>query len=216
MRLAALSSDLSPSRITAGAMTLTVHLIAFGCLILPPRPSLPDPVVEPHKTVVELIARVVSPPKPVPPIPEPPRPPKPTPTPRITPTPVTVPVQLAESAVAVPVSLPETTIGDPGPTTPAVSMDHGAQIAYDQASPPPYPSRARRQRWEGTVLLRVRVDENGRPREVVIERSSGHSLLDRTATEHVLARWRFQPAVVAGRAVGAWARVPIAFRLDQG
>ena len=216
MRLAALSSDLSPARITAGALTVTLHLIAFAVVILPPKPLLRDPVAVPQQLVVELIAKVVAPTEPVPPIPEPPRPPEPTPTPRMTPTPVTVPVQLAESAITIPVSMPESTARDPGPSSGAVTLDHGAQIAYDQASPPPYPSLAKRRHWEGTVMLRIRVDENGRPREVVIERSSGHSLLDRTATEHVLSRWRFQPAMAGGRAVGAWARVPIDFRLDRG
>jgi protein TonB len=34
---------------------------------------------------------------------------------------------------------------------------------------------------EGTVMLRVLVDETGKPTEVVIGLSSGHDLLDRTA-----------------------------------
>ena len=201
-------------RITAGSVALALHLVAFGLLILPARPAAPPAPQAPQDLVVEFIAQVVSKPEPVPPIPTPPRPPKPQP--RTTPTPTTVPVQLAESALPMPVaiSVPEHIV--PGPTSTSGPISRGAQIAYDQASPPPYPSLARRRSWEGTVLLRVRVDAAGRPVEVVIERSSGHSLLDRSASEHVLARWRFQPAIVDGRAVTAWARVPIQFNLEKG
>jgi protein TonB len=67
----------------------------------------------------------------------------------------------------------------------------------------------------GTVLLRVLVDEAGRPVQVVVEQSSGFRLLDRSAREQVLAGWRFQPASVDGRAVRAWARVPVSFELRQ-
>ena len=66
---------------------------------------------------------------------------------------------------------------------------------------------------EGTVLLRVLVDETGRPREVSIETSSGHRLLDQAAREQVLAKWRFHPATRQGRAVAAYALVPIDFKL---
>jgi protein TonB len=48
---------------------------------------------------------------------------------------------------------------------------------------------------------------------VEIERSSGHRELDRTAREHVLAKWRFHPAQRQGRAISAYALVPIDFRL---
>ena len=42
---------------------------------------------------------------------------------------------------------------------------------------------------------------------------SGYALLDRSARDQVLAGWRFQPAMVAGQAVRAWARVPVNFDL---
>jgi protein TonB len=61
----------------------------------------------------------------------------------------------------------------------------------------------------------VLVDESGTPIDVVIEQSSGHTLLDRSAREQVLAGWRFQPAIVDGKAVQAWARVPVSFDLHD-
>lgn len=68
---------------------------------------------------------------------------------------------------------------------------------------------------QGTVLLRVLVDENGKPLQVEVENSSGYALLDHSAREQVLASWRFRPARVDGRAVRAWARVPVSFALQR-
>ena len=65
----------------------------------------------------------------------------------------------------------------------------------------------------GTVLLRVLVDEQGKPIDVEIERSSGYTLLDRSARSQVLGGWAFQPAMVDGKPVRAWARVPVNFDL---
>jgi protein TonB len=57
------------------------------------------------------------------------------------------------------------------------------------------------------------VDEQGWPKEVAIETSSGHRDLDRAAREQVLAKWRFHPATRQGRAIPAYALVPIGFSL---
>ena len=68
---------------------------------------------------------------------------------------------------------------------------------------------------EGTVVLKVLVDEQGVPQEVTVEKSSGYALLDRSARDQVLHGWRFQPATVSGMAVRAWARVPVSFNVNQ-
>lgn len=87
-----------------------------------------------------------------------------------------------------------------------------ASLAY-LASPLVFPAQAQRQRMHGTVMLRVLVDEAGKPVQVVIEQGSGYALLDRSAREQVLAHWLFQPAQVHGATVRAWARVPVTFTL---
>lgn len=211
-----LAADLSPLRIGALSTALTLHLVAFALLAMPPRaPALRPVALTPDVLLAEFIARVVSEPAPVPPIPAPPR--RPTPPPRAEPVQDTVPVTLAEPVQALPAVSPEFSsarMAEPGLPGPAPTSTV-AQIAYADATPPPYPARARQRGWEGTVLLRVRVDERGMPREVQVERSSGHALLDRSASEHVLRRWRFQPARHDGRPAIAWARVPIGFRLDR-
>jgi protein TonB len=204
-------------RIAAFAGAIALHLAAFGLLVLPP--SLVLGLIEPEKPAeirIDFIAAVKPPPPiPVPPVPPPPV--RPAPTPR-TVAPEIKPVVLAESAnqVAAPIAepIPES-LGEPtvdtGPT-----LATAAAVAYDDVPPPPYPALARRQNLQGQVLLRVRVDETGKPVAVEIEKSSGHRLLDRTAREHVLRRWRFQPALLEGRAVAAWALVPLNFRIEAG
>ena len=65
------------------------------------------------------------------------------------------------------------------------------------------------------MILRVLVDENGVPQDVVVEQSSGYTLLDRSARDQVLKGWRFEPATAGGHAVRAWARVPVTFNLNE-
>jgi protein TonB len=206
--------ECSPQRIGAWSAALALHGLAFALLVMPPSALLPEVRQEPtaNPTLVEL-KRAVEP-KPAPPIPTPPKlRPRPTPTPRtaVVPTPI-----VEEAAWAEPVEVDlEPTLepaGDPAP----VGLTQGAQIAYDHAPPPPYPRLAHRRGWEGDVLLRVHVGSDGRPRKVDVERSSGRRELDRGAAEHVLAKWRFQPALQGGRAVEAWALVPISFRIERG
>lgn len=105
---------------------------------------------------------------------------------------------------------------DATPSTPAmVSAPVEAHLAYVSAPAPAYPRAAISRRMEGTVTLRVLVDETGKPVQVEIEKSSGHSILDITARDQVLAAWRFQPATADGKAVRAWARIPVSFDLRQ-
>ena len=89
-----------------------------------------------------------------------------------------------------------------------------ATLAY-RATPLKYPPQALHSRLQGQVILKVLVDENGVPQEVAVEQSSGYTLLDRSAREQVLKGWKFEPAMVNGRAVRAWARVPVTFNLNE-
>ncbi len=57
---------------------------------------------------------------------------------------------------------------------------------------PPYPAAARRANHEGTVLLRVHVDGEGRVREAVVLQSSGRADCDRAAADTVQRRWLFE------------------------
>ncbi len=77
---------------------------------------------------------------------------------------------------------------------------------------PRYPESARRQRIEGTTLLRARVTERGRVETVEVERSAGHRDLDRSAADAV-RRWRFEPARRGKESVAVWVLIPVKFEL---
>lgn len=77
---------------------------------------------------------------------------------------------------------------------------------------PGYPPASRRMREEGTVVLRVRVDAEGRAAEVTLRESSGYPRLDERALDTV-KRWKFVPARQGGQPVEAWVIVPIQFSL---
>ncbi len=79
---------------------------------------------------------------------------------------------------------------------------------------PAYPRRALERHEEGTVWLLLRVAPNGVPLEVVVDRSSGSTMLDEAALAAARG-WRLDPAQdVDGRAVEGRLRVPIRFHLE--
>ena len=77
----------------------------------------------------------------------------------------------------------------------------------------PYPIDAMRRHEQGTVILHVLVDADGKVLTVEIETSSGSPRLDRAARDAV-RQWRFNPAKHGGAALSAWARVPVSFNLS--
>jgi protein TonB len=205
------SQPLSPLRIGAQSFALAIHAAALAMIILPAAPLVQPPPIPKPLAIIELAEVVRLPPPPVPPIPQPPA--------RRVSQPV-APVPVVQQVVDT-----TSTYVVPAVDTADVPIDHTAvpappsrkaQVAYEDASSPPYPTIAIRRGWEGTVTLRVLVDTDGSPLEVEIVDSSGHTVLDRSARSHVLKRWRFQPAIQDGRLVQAWALVPVNFTLGAG
>jgi protein TonB len=91
----------------------------------------------------------------------------------------------------------------------------GVRLEYQQAPAPAYPRDALRDGIQGTVMLQVLVDVDGRPLDVRIQQSSGNRQLDNAARRQVLEHWRFRPAMKDGRAIQAIGLVPIDFNLDR-
>jgi len=89
----------------------------------------------------------------------------------------------------------------------------GVRLEYAEAPSPPYPREALLAGLQGTVLLQVLVDVDGRPLQVDIQKSSGHRKLDEEARRFVLKHWTFRPAMKNGQPVQAIGIVPIAFSL---
>ena len=84
---------------------------------------------------------------------------------------------------------------------------------YYRNPKPRYPRIARRQGYEGIVVLKVEILPNGRVGEIRVKKSSGHRMLDRSALNTV-KRWKFIPARRGEDPIGMWAEIPIRFELD--
>ncbi|WP_374473155.1 energy transducer TonB [Arenimonas sp.] len=207
-------AGLDAKRIAGTTLALCVHAVVFGLLLVPTRWTPPEAKPRPQTTVVEM--------QPLPPPEITPTQAPPTPQPERRPQPVAQPQPQVQQAAA-PDATPAFDTGeieappafDTGPAE--ESFDVGqpglATLAYAFAPAPRYPRQAAIAGIEGTVLLKVLVDETGQPLEVAIERSSGDRRLDRAARDQVLQRWRFHPAQRGGRAIAAYALVPVEFRL---
>ena len=102
----------------------------------------------------------------------------------------------------------------PAPPSPALephaSVVLAPQIDAKQCPAPEYPRRARRLRLEGTAQLLVTVDAAGKPLRVLVQTSSGHTLLDEAAIAAVRL-WHFHPAKRDGVAEQGDLLVPIRF-----
>lgn len=205
------------ARITALSAAISLNLAA---LLFAMRPLAPQ-IANVFETAKAETIRIIEPPPKVIPVPDIVVKPLPKPVPvtvpvhtpvthvqPVTPLVVTTPPTTESSPNSKPVTPTPTTLGPPSIAPGIVSL------AY-RSSPLHFPAQAIRLHMQGTVMLRVLVDENGKPLDVEIEKSSGYPLLDKSAREQVLASWQFQPAVVQGQSVRAWARVPVSFTLQQ-
>lgn len=204
------------SRVLGWSTALALHVLALMLLLIPAA-YVAAPLPRERMQI-----RMLVPPEPTPPVPVPTEPEVPTlvqprtvPTPKVAPLPP--PTASADDALAVaplPASEPQPPVLAPSVPDPAAG-GAGAQLQYRSAPPPAYPIAAIRNHEQGTVLLRVRVEADGRASSVVIERSSGSRALDNAARQQVLRQWRFVPAMVDGQQVPADGLVPVSFSLPD-
>jgi protein TonB len=89
-----------------------------------------------------------------------------------------------------------------------------SQIDYLREPEPRYPRSAVSARLQGTVLVWVLIDTEGRPREIRVHRSSGYEQLDAAGCDAV-SRAQFKPYRQRGEARSAKAIVPITFMLPR-
>ena len=145
--------------------------------------------------------------------PEPPAPVKPE-IDQMMPTEQTMPELQIEEPVAVPsetlMPASDNAVAATTPTSGAVAQDLKASSRVE----PTYPSASRRAGEEGTVRLKVLVDEKGRPRDVTLANSSGFARLDQAAMDAV-RKWRFVAATDGNNPIAAWTQVAITFRLTN-
>ena len=88
-----------------------------------------------------------------------------------------------------------------------------ARPRYKENDAPVYPQGALRRRLQGNVNLRVFVKEDGTPGDVILQESSGYSILDDAAIKAV-SKWRFEAGLENSRPVAMWVEIPIKFSLE--
>jgi len=85
---------------------------------------------------------------------------------------------------------------------------------YQKNPKPKYPALARRRNWQGTVILSISVSVEGKGKTIQIHRSSGYTILDKSALQTVNT-WHFHPGTKDGKPVEMKVLVPVHFRLDS-
>ncbi|TRO79515.1 energy transducer TonB [Desulfuromonas acetexigens] len=109
--------------------------------------------------------------------------------------------------------LPQST-GTP-PVAPAPLFKKTIQPPRYRFTPKPeYPGLANQRRWQGEVLLRALVDDQGAVTRVEVESSSGHDILDQAALKTV-RRWKFDPAHDGEKNVSHEVFLPVRFELPR-
>jgi len=213
IRYAPATPTLSLPRIGAWSASISIHIVALLMLLSAPvayRLVNTPPKEEP--TYVRVIEE-----KPIPIVKdlEPPPPmhhnekksQRPAP-------PVQPPTEFKE---ATDVSIPTETIAPPaadtGPAVPPQPDTQPTAIGYGQHASVSYPHESLKAREQGTVMLLVLVDVDGKVVDIRIDKSSGYARLDRAALNAVKL-WNFNPARHGGVAERAWAKVPISFTLS--
>ena len=79
---------------------------------------------------------------------------------------------------------------------------------------PPYPADKQRLEEEGTLKLRLTIDERGRVVAVEPAGPVDRSFFE-SARKHLLAKWRYKPATVDGRPVASSTVITLRFELES-
>jgi TonB family protein len=113
---------------------------------------------------------------------------------------------------------PETTAPTAATTSAGGFDDRAYRIGNGVSAPvpiyqpePEYSQEARKAKLEGTVMLSLVVDENGKAQNIRVTKSLGHGL-DEKAVEAV-KKWRFKPSMKDGKPVPVIASAEVNFRL---
>ena len=84
-------------------------------------------------------------------------------------------------------------------------------------SQPEYPTMSRRLGEEGTAILLLTVDEDGRVTAATLETSSGFERLDEAAVKEALRPrlWKFVPGTINGKAAGMQFKFAVRFKIEK-
>ncbi|MGR6805909.1 energy transducer TonB [Sphaerotilus natans] len=212
-------------RVLVGSM-LGAHLLAGWALLQVP--AVREAAAEVAPMMVDLIAPTPEAPKPPPPPQPRPKTPPPPPAPVLAakppPVPVPQPAFVAPPPPAEPPPLPVPEAppvppAPPAPPTPPAPAPAAPRTVVltdsDWVRVPEieYPLASRRLKEEGTVIVRALIDTRGTPKQVALQRSSGHARLDQAALRAAMGA-RVKPRTENGVPFEFWIAMPLAFELE--
>jgi protein TonB len=205
---------LPPSATTASVATAMAPLLVAlppSALRVPPSPDIPPPTVQ--ITTAPSVAPPLSAATPAPRFDAPTAAgADATPSPQITPAPMTSAITVASSSASPPPSPIAAPAARPSADSPAAfPADH--QVCSDRQTARHYPALLRERGIQGQVLLRVKVDADGRAAEVIVAGGSGWRLLDEAA-RRVAESCPYLPARRGDQKLVSWVEYPVRFALQ--
>lgn len=78
-----------------------------------------------------------------------------------------------------------------------------------------YPTEAIKKGYQGRCFVRITVDCDGKIKDIMIERSSGYSILDEAALASIAKMPTWIPGNINGKAVAVYVTLPIYFNLPK-
>ncbi|EKT4482708.1 energy transducer TonB [Pseudomonas putida] len=192
-------------------------------MVAPPPPPEPPVAVAPQPPTPQILTsenaeRTIAQEKPKPKV-EPPPEPKLKPKPKPKPAPPVPPQPKVEPTPEPPAATPPPPLAQAGSTDKKM-MDlpsagpKDVQTIGCRVPAPEYPRKARRMKLEGSVLVRLVIDNKGQVQSANIARSSGNQELDEAARKAVMAA-SCTPYMENGRAISVRAAQPVSFRLNR-
>jgi TonB family protein len=94
-----------------------------------------------------------------------------------------------------------------------VEVEQQPQPISGNTPAPIYPEIARRAGIEGTVWVKIWIDEQGIPRKAVLIKSDAE-VLNQTSLDTAM-KWKFKPAVLKGKPVAVWVTMPFKFKMNN-
>ena len=217
MSLEKLSAKVGPLGIVLALHAVLFYLIYSGTLTRMVDAAIPQAVLvtfvappPPPKTEPPAAIKTVPLAKLLPPV----LPSLPVPVIQLTPPPNTISVtQAPVEKVAAPVPVAVAVVSaPPAPVSHAPKTIPSAGMEYILPPQTVYPQMSKRMGEQGKVVLRILVDENGKPDQVQVQTSSGFSRLDE-AGRQAGQRVQFKPHMEDGRAVQVYVILPLNFQL---
>jgi len=106
------------------------------------------------------------------------------------------------------VSADEITTSDKVPT-------YNGNMMAELSNEVKYPKSAYKDKAEGKVIVKVKIDHEGNQTDVEVEYSSGNTALDNEAVRAVKTLEDWNAGTVGGKAIAAWVQIPIKFKLPK-